>query len=229
MIHVASLQGAAHEPKTTENAYTSIVPTIAGFGTIRDSQEQVHEKSRLALTERGMVRPSQSKWHNSSDDEEESEILSSVGGTLPPASRHILKSDYVTSVHTSTKTRKVTPTNTDIRDVHIASSTLPCIDEDSDDDDCDQTTKSSFRGIGNSSRDRASRNRNYVSRSFLSRNQPSKLQQQLGSLPNASLQSLISSLTTSSGSSGSSTATQKLKMRFLERLGRYQKVQCMMK
>lgn len=169
------------------SAYLPDISTTAGRGEIYDSQEIAQKRNRLRLAQRGMAEQDQSGKSSSSEDEEESENLSTVGDIASPIPRR----------------------SSAIADDAATSSQLASIDEDSADERSQSTPDISNKTSKVTKRSPHASDHRHASTNIQQGKKPLGVRQQLGSLPNASLQSLISSLTTSSGSSGSSTATQR--------------------
>ena len=181
------------------DAHTHTVSTSADAGDVPD----LRKKTRPVLDQRGTLTRDQSEKEESSEDEEETDKKCFVGDSLPPISRQ--KSNRTTSNSEEAHTSLVSKHKLTSRPLV---SGLAHITESSNQEPLRTLLHHSRSDDERSTRDSTSDRHRHVRSTRSCRNRPSRLQQQLGSLPNASLQSLFSSLTTSSGSSGSLTATQ---------------------
>ncbi|KIW03052.1 uncharacterized protein PV09_05703 [Verruconis gallopava] len=202
------IMGVADELKERANAFVSGVSTPAGPGNFLDSHASAQKTSRPAFKHCGISISDQSSQSGGSGSEEECDYSRDHSST-PRYSALNSSSHYITP----NQPRADIPD--DNHNVHgVDEPILASIKEASDDDIPPQPFPRSVADNSKRSVERhsisSSSGRRYVSSSSsLSRSRPSNLQQQLSSPPNVSLQSLISSLTTSSGSSGNSTVTQK--------------------
>lgn len=207
-------QGNADEPNPESNACSPDVATLTDSGKLPNSHLAAHRRYRSA--ENQLITPGATQSIGSENGKYSERLFVNnhlYSGASSPTRQHSTTLFNWHSKHRPKQQTSSRPHDTaQLRQGSSSHPSLACIDEDSD-DDIGRTRKQSHQVTSRRSTKASSivpkGPRRYVSNSFSSRNRQSNLQQQLSALPNASLQSLISSLTTSSGSSGNSTVTQK--------------------